>query len=121
GRSAPGIGGGPPFIGLPRRTMNHVVGCNVTRLVVRGRLLLGNELAPGAVLIENHRIAEIRREPSEIPSPDRVLQAEIVAPGFVDLQVNGGFGCEVGEDPDALRQLAARLPSTGVTAFLPTA
>ncbi|HEY8292070.1 MAG TPA: N-acetylglucosamine-6-phosphate deacetylase [Thermomicrobiales bacterium] len=43
-----------------------------------------------------------------------------IAPGFIDLQVNGGFGVEVGEDPEAIRTLAARLPETGVTAFLPT-
>lgn len=48
------------------------------------------------------------------------LRAAYVAPGFVDLQVNGGFGHEVGADQEALRALAARLPSTGITAFLPT-
>lgn len=35
--------------------------------------------------------------------------------------MNGGFGVEVGEDPEAFRRLAACLPATGVTAFLPTA
>ena len=49
----------------------------------------------------------------------RALDAEIVSPGLVDLQVNGGFGLEVGGDAAALRALAARLPSTGVTTFLP--
>ena len=48
------------------------------------------------------------------------LRAAYVAPGFVDLQVNGAFGHEVGADPGALRALAAALPATGVTAFLPT-
>ena len=48
------------------------------------------------------------------------LRAAYVAPGFIDVQVNGGFGHEVGADQEALRALAARLPSTGVTAFLPT-
>jgi N-acetylglucosamine-6-phosphate deacetylase len=42
-----------------------------------------------------------------------------VSPGLVDLQCNGGFGFEVGGDAEALRALAARLPSTGVTTFLP--
>ncbi len=44
----------------------------------------------------------------------------IAAPGFIDLQVNGGFGIEVGADPAPIRALAARLPETGVTAWLPT-
>ena len=55
------------------------------------------------------------------PLPSPRLDAEIVSPGLVDLQVNGGFGLEVGGDAQALRALAARLPSTGVTTFLPTA
>jgi N-acetylglucosamine-6-phosphate deacetylase len=49
-----------------------------------------------------------------------VHDAAIVSPGFIDLQVNGGFGVEVGERADAIPRLAARLPATGVTAFLPT-
>jgi N-acetylglucosamine-6-phosphate deacetylase len=84
-------------------------------------VLLGRELIPGAVCIENGRIAGVLREPCELPAGARVLAAPVVAPGFIDLQVNGGFGCEVGDDPDALARLAAQLPSTGVTAFLPTA
>jgi N-acetylglucosamine-6-phosphate deacetylase len=48
------------------------------------------------------------------------IRAAYIAPGFIDLQVNGGFGHEVGADQAALRALAAWLPLTGVTAFLPT-
>jgi N-acetylglucosamine-6-phosphate deacetylase len=48
----------------------------------------------------------------------------IVAPGFIDLQVNGGHGIdlttELGERPQRLWELAEHLPSQGVTAFLPT-
>ncbi len=43
-----------------------------------------------------------------------------MSPGLIDLQCNGGFGLEVGGDAEAMRGLAARLPSTGVTTFLPT-
>ena len=43
-----------------------------------------------------------------------------VAPGFVDLQVNGGYGYDFTVEPDTIWQVAARLPETGVTAFLPT-
>lgn len=41
-------------------------------------------------------------------------------PGFVDIQVNGGFGFDITSNPFVIWDLAARLPSTGVTAFLPT-
>ncbi len=44
----------------------------------------------------------------------------IVAPGFIDLQINGGFGLDLRSDPEAMWQLARQLPQHGVTAFLPT-
>ncbi len=87
---------------------------------VRGRLLLGNQLVEGAVVVEGARIAAVLRDPRDGDLPSLVLDAEIVAPGLIDLQVNGGFGEEVGADPAALSRLAAQLPRTGVTAFLPT-
>ncbi len=87
---------------------------------VRGQLLLGNQLVEGAVVIEGARIAAVLRGPRDSDLPSRVVDAGIVAPGLIDLQVNGGFGEEVGDDPAALRHLAAQLPRTGVTAFLPT-
>jgi N-acetylglucosamine-6-phosphate deacetylase len=43
-----------------------------------------------------------------------------VIPGFVDIQVNGGFGLDFTEDPGTIWDVAARLPVYGVTAFLPT-
>jgi N-acetylglucosamine-6-phosphate deacetylase len=88
---------------------------------IRGQLLLCDVLVPGALRIEGGRIARVLRAPNPADLVSPVLDAAIVAPGLIDLQVNGGFGVEVGGDPDALRLLAARLPATGVTAFLPTA
>lgn len=92
----------------------------VAAYAARGDLALGERLVPGAVVVEGGRIAAVLREPRDGDLPPSVLAAQIVAPGLIDLQVNGGFGVEVGEDPAALRHLADRLPETGVTAFLPT-
>jgi N-acetylglucosamine-6-phosphate deacetylase len=90
------------------------------RSSVTGRLLIGGRLVDGALVVEAGRIVEVREGAvGELPGP--CLAAEIVSPGLVDLQCNGGFGLEVGGDAAALRALAARLPSTGVTTFLPTA
>jgi len=87
---------------------------------VAGRLLVDGNLVRGAVVVERGRIVDVRLgDVGVLPSPR--LDAEIVSPGLVDLQVNGGFGLEVGGDGRALRALAKRLPSTGVTTFLPTA
>ena len=41
-------------------------------------------------------------------------------PGFVDLQCNGGFGIDLASEPERLWELAALLPRSGVTAWLPT-
>ncbi len=43
-----------------------------------------------------------------------------LAPGFIDLQVNGGFGYDFTADPGSIWDVAARLPQFGVTSFLPT-
>ncbi len=88
---------------------------------IRGKLLLGEGLTHGTIIVEDGRIARVLRAPHDADTAYPVMDAAIVAPGLIDLQVNGGFGAEVGGDPAALRRLAARLPETGVTAFLPTA
>ena len=87
-------------------------------LTITGKLLLGNSLVPGSITIVGDRIADVRRGPDADQRAD--LKADIVAPGLIDLQVNGGFGVEVGADPASILILAQRLPETGVTAFLPT-
>ncbi len=51
--------------------------------------------------------------------PDVVLPSGVLAPGLIDLQVNGIFGVEFAYDED-WSTAVARLPETGVTAFLPT-
>ena len=53
--------------------------------------------------------------------PDLALTSGVLVPGLVDLQVNGYFGVELmAADPDGWAAVAAGLPSTGCTAFLPT-
>ncbi|MGH8871993.1 MAG: N-acetylglucosamine-6-phosphate deacetylase [Acidimicrobiia bacterium] len=41
-------------------------------------------------------------------------------PGLIDIQVNGGWGHDFTADPTSVWEVGRRLPSTGVTAFLPT-
>ena len=43
-----------------------------------------------------------------------------IAPGFIDLQVNGAYGFDFTTDRSSIVQVAKRLPATGVTSFLPT-
>lgn len=43
-----------------------------------------------------------------------------LAPGFIELQLNGGYGHDFTGAPQTLLEVAKRLPETGVVAFLPT-
>jgi len=94
----------------------------VEPFAVRGRLLVDGTFIRGAVVVEGGVIREVIGDGAlgGARLPARVIDAAIVTPGLIDLQVNGGFGHEVGASPDALRALAAALPRTGVTSFLPT-
>ncbi|MGH3318894.1 MAG: N-acetylglucosamine-6-phosphate deacetylase [Streptosporangiaceae bacterium] len=76
-------------------------------------------LAPGAVRIDDGVVGEVRE--GRVSSPDLRLPDGVLAPGLVDLQVNGYFGVDlVDADADGWAQVAGGLPGTGVTAFLPT-
>jgi N-acetylglucosamine-6-phosphate deacetylase len=59
--------------------------------------------------------------PPERPD-DQIVAApgELIAPGFIDLQVNGFGGHDAASGPEAIAAVSEALPSTGVTAFLPT-
>lgn len=52
--------------------------------------------------------------------PELDASGLIVAPGLLDLQVNGAHGVDITAQPHRLWEVAAALPAYGVTAFLPT-
>ncbi len=58
------------------------------------------------------------------PADDAVTTVDatgmILAPGFIDIQINGGFGEDFTADPSSIWRVGARLPEQGVTGFLPT-
>ena len=77
-----------------------------------------------AVLFDGERIAGIAA-PEAIPSSAECLNLPIdhvLAPGFVDLQVNGGGGVLFNDTPNVatLRRIAAAHAGAGTTALLPT-
>ncbi len=80
-------------------------------------------IADGAVLAEGGLITWAGASGAR-PAPDgaRVIDASglILAPGFIDLQINGGFGHDFTHEPDTIWRVGERLPAYGVTAFLPT-
>ena len=82
-----------------------------------GNVLWHDEFIPATLTLSNGRVASLARGID--PHADISADGWIV-PGFIDLQINGAFGSDFTADPGSVSQVAARLPETGVTAFLPT-
>jgi N-acetylglucosamine-6-phosphate deacetylase len=77
-------------------------------------------VSPGYVLLRDGHIASIGQgRPNRVPDVD--IYSGVLVPGFVDIQVNGYFGAELDAvNADEWQMVAARLPETGTTAFMPT-
>jgi N-acetylglucosamine-6-phosphate deacetylase len=75
-----------------------------------------------AVLVDGDTIIWVGRgQPPERPDEEVVAEpGEVIAPGFVDLQVNGYAGHDAASGAAAIAAISEALPASGVTAFLPT-
>ena len=94
-------------------------------LLIHGATLLTPEMQieDAAVVIEGDRIAQVgRRHQVAAPLDAQTLDAHglLLAPGFIDLQLNGAFGDDFTMTPPAIWRVAAQIPRYGVTSFLPT-
>jgi N-acetylglucosamine-6-phosphate deacetylase len=76
-----------------------------------------------AALIERGRIIALGPA-AELPCPPGAEPFDgaglTLAPGYIDLQVNGAFGLDFTAAPQTIWEVGAALPRYGVTAFLPT-
>ena len=93
-------------------------------LIAAARVILAvpgsGTLEPGYVAVSGGRITEVGAGPPP-RDPDVLLADGVLVPGLVDLQVNGYYGVDLADaDPAGWARVAARLPETGTTAFLPT-
>lgn len=72
-----------------------------------------------AVRVDGGKIVSVTTSP---PSNVEIVDcgADLIAPGLIDLQLNGAFGLDFTVAPETVAAVAARLPQYGVTAFLPT-
>lgn len=92
--------------------------------LTNGRVLrdAGFELGP-AVIIEDRRIAAIVAD-REVPAgADRIdLEGAMLAPGFIDVQVNGGGGALFNDAPtvETIATIGRAHRRFGTTGFLPT-
>jgi N-acetylglucosamine-6-phosphate deacetylase len=78
--------------------------------------------ADSAVLVSDERISGIYRV-AEIPAGAEVTgPVDLLAPGFIDVQVNGGGGALFNASPtlDCLRTIVAGHRATGTTGMMPT-
>jgi len=92
--------------------------------LVNGTILVDGGLVTGRVLLIDQ--AHIRDLVAEAAVPQRArrvdLEGGLLAPGFIDLQVNGGGGCLFNDEPtaEAIARIGAAHRRYGVTGFLPT-
>ncbi len=90
-------------------------------IALRGRLLLGQHLEHGTIVVRDGRIEAVYRDlVSDGSLPETVIDAPIVSPGMIDLQVNGATGLEVRDQPEDIDAISRWMTQTGVTAWLPT-
>jgi N-acetylglucosamine-6-phosphate deacetylase len=94
----------------------------MTRAFRAERIFDGTRLVTGhALIVESGRVVAVTPDiPAGVPVVD--LGAGVLAPGFVDLQVNGGAGEMIGPETD-LAQIARICDahrSLGATSILPT-
>jgi N-acetylglucosamine-6-phosphate deacetylase len=99
-----------------------------TLLVTGGRVVCDGQMLDADVVVEGDRIAAVvehdrRGGGAAVAHEDAdVLDAggRVVAPGFIDLQVNGGYGIDLAREPERVGELSRRLAVHGVTSWLPT-
>ena len=77
-------------------------------------------LSPGALVIEDGLIADIRSNGVAADASVLTFRDHYIVPGFIDVHVHGVEGYDTLDGGDAIAQIAARLPRYGTTAFCPT-
>jgi N-acetylglucosamine-6-phosphate deacetylase len=91
-------------------------------LLLRGRVITpAQDIAEGSVLVENGRVSWVRPGRIDVAATELIDgPGQVITPGFIDLQVNGFAGNDAAAGTDSISSIAAALPRTGITAFLPT-
>lgn len=101
--------------------MSHLIQVNNARLVE------GDGLVSKSLCFDS-KAGVFVSSPNPAPSSTIDLQGRIVAPGFLDLQINGAYGFDFSEDiagdtasyNSRFRETRRKLITTGTTSFLPT-
>lgn len=93
----------------------------MTAIAFRGKAVIGTHAETATIITENEEITSISRGLSRDGDlPATVIDADLISPGLIDMQVNGGWGVEVTPNSDDINHISRESLSTGVTAWLPT-
>jgi N-acetylglucosamine-6-phosphate deacetylase len=97
----------------------------VRTALVNGRILAGERIVSGqTVLLSEGRIEGVvlAGDPRCRDAVTVDLEGQILLPGFIDVQVNGGGGVLFNDDPslESIRAIGAAHRRFGTTGFLPT-
>ena len=90
-------------------------------LLAGGSVVRLDRIEPADVLIDDGVVAAVGPRlgaPDGAPTLD--VSGLLVAPGFIDLQINGALGIDLADEPERLWEVGAALSRYGVTGFLPT-
>jgi N-acetylglucosamine-6-phosphate deacetylase len=93
--------------------------------LTNGRLLTGEGIVSGQVLLLSGPRIEALAQPQDPRCSDAVivdLRGQLLLPGFIDVQVNGGGGVLFNDDPspESIHAIGAAHRRFGTTGFLPT-
>lgn len=86
------------------------------RRFANARLLIDHRIQEGDLWVANGKIVA----PQDQADEEIDVRGRILAPGFIDLQINGGFGCDFSRNPERISEVARQLPQFGVTSFFAT-
>lgn len=102
----------------------------MSKVIISGNLLWPDgEIKPGHISVEGSKISAVSEQESFTPGSERTLDdtshiqlpdTHVIAPGYIDLHINGAFGHDFTSNPRQISAVARNLPRFGVTAFLPT-
>ncbi len=81
-----------------------------------GRLLRNRQVQPGEIWVADGKIVEPQSNPHKVID----VKNHLIAPGYIDIQINGAFGSDFSSKNCQFDQIAQKLPSFGITSFLAT-
>ncbi len=89
-------------------------------MLVRGRLYAPEPRGHVVIDLDEDRIGSIEPVAADAPAPPGALGGPetTIAPGLIDLQVNGAFGHDFSDPAADVARISAGLPTTGVTSYL---